>query len=110
MDILLLSLMCSLIILLPVEVLVQIDRLLPRVGGLLGDPLVNMNGKITDASTLFTGYISLANVANRPSDGGMLSIDFGNNRGYQLYFNVFNNRIKGRGYSNDSWTDWADIL
>lgn len=34
MDILLLSLMCSLIILLPVEVLVQIDRLLPRVGGL----------------------------------------------------------------------------
>ena len=80
------------------------------VGGLLGDPLVNMNGKITDANTLFTGYISLANVANRPSDGGMLSIDFGTNRGYQLYFNVFNNRIKGRGYSNDSWTDWADIL
>ena len=81
-----------------------------HVGGLLGDPLVNMNGKITDANTLFTGYISLANVANRPSDGGMLSIDFGNNRGYQLYFNVYNNRIKGRGHSNDSWTDWADIL
>lgn len=81
-----------------------------RVGGLLGDPLVNMNGKITDANTLFTGYISLANIANRPSDGGMLSIDFGNNRGYQLYFNVFNNRIKGRGHYNDSWTDWADII
>ena len=94
----------------PVQLALQSVQVPAWVGGLLGDPLVNMNGKITDANTLFTGYISLANVANRPSDGGMLSIDFGTNRGYQLYFNVFNNRIKGRGYSNDSWTDWADIL
>lgn len=79
------------------------------MGGLLG-AIVNMNGKITDANTLFSGYVSLSNVINRPADGGLLSIDFGDGRGYQLYFNVFNNKIKTRGYSNGKFTDWIDFL